>query len=143
MQVKDIMTRDVEMISSDAKIVEAAQKMKLLEIGALPVWEGDELVGILTDRDITVRAIANGKDPAATRVSEIMTPEIFYCYQDDDIQHAAQLMEEKCIRRLLVLGSESEPVGFISLADLSVKTRDEHLSGEVLEKVSEPACPHR
>ena len=143
MQVKDIMTRDVEMISSDAKIIEAAQKMKLLEIGALPVWEGDELVGIITDRDITVRAIANGKDPAAAQVSEIMTPQIFYCYQDDDIRHAARMMEEKSVRRLLVLGSESEPVGFLSLADFSVKCRDERLTGEVLEKVSEPACPHR
>jgi predicted transcriptional regulator len=143
MQVKDIMTRDVEMINSDAKIIEAAQKMKLLEIGALPVWEGDELVGIITDRDITVRAIANGKDPAAAQVSEIMTPQIFYCYQDDDIRHAARMMEEKSVRRLLVLGSESEPVGFLSLADFSVKCRDEHLTGEVLEKVSEPACPHR
>lgn len=143
MQVKEIMTGDVETISSNATLTEAAQKMRSLEVGALPVWEEDNLVGMITDRDITVRAIAEGKDASNMCVSEIMTPEVFYCFEDDDVYAAARMMEEKAIHRLLVLSSDEKPIGFISLADFAVKTRDEHLAWEVLEKISEPACPHR
>ncbi|MHC4418277.1 MAG: CBS domain-containing protein [Planctomycetota bacterium] len=143
MQVKEIMTCSVETIDSDANLIEAAQKMMLLEVGALPVWQDDNLAGMVTDRDITVRATAEGKDPSSTQVSEIMTPEVFHCFEDDDVYEAARMMEEQSIHRLLVLSSDNRPVGFISLADFAVKTRDEHLAWEVLEKISEPACPHR
>jgi len=143
MQVKEIMTCSAETIDADANLIEAARKMKSLEVGALPVSETEELIGIITDRDITVRATAEDKDPAATHVNEIMTPEVFYCLEDDDIHEAAKMMEDKSIHRLLVLNSDYEPVGFISLADFAVKSHDEHLTWEVLEKISEPACPHR
>ena len=143
MQVKEIMTRNIEMIDSDANLIEASRKMESLEVGALPVWEDDELVGMITDRDIVVRAIAENKNPSNTHVNEIMTPEVFHCFADDDIYEAAGMMEEKSIHRLLVLDRDKKPVGFISLADFAVKTRDEHLAWEVLEKISEPACPHR
>jgi CBS domain-containing protein len=143
MQVKEIMTCNVETISSDANLIEVAQQMKLLEVGALPVWQDDNLAGMITDRDITVRATAEGKDPSNTRVNEVMTPEVFHCFEDDDVYEAARMMEEKSIHRLLVLSGGNRPVGFISLADFAVKTRDEHLAWEVLEKISEPACPHR
>ncbi|MHC4336344.1 MAG: CBS domain-containing protein [Planctomycetota bacterium] len=143
MQVKEIMTCGVEMIDSRATLMEAAQKMKTLDVGALPVWEDDKLVGMITDRDMAVRAIAEGKDPSNECVCEIMTPEVFHCFEDDDVYEAARMMEERSIHRLLVLNSEYKPVGFISLADFAVKTRDEHLAWEVLEKISEPAYPHR
>lgn len=143
MQVKEIMTCDVEMVNSDAKVTDAAQKMKQLEVGALPIWENEELIGILTDRDIVVRAIAQGKDPITTSVSEIMTPEVFYCLESDDLYEAAKIMEEESIHRLMVLNDNGEPVGFVSLADFSVKCHDEHLVSEVLERISGPACPHR
>ena len=143
MQVNEIMTRNAEMIHSESRIIEAAQKMASLEIGALPVWEGDDLIGMITDRDIAIRAIAQGKDPNKTRVNEVMTPEVFYCFADDNIHEAARVMEEEGVHRLLVLNNEGEPVGFISLADFSVKSQDEHLTWEVLERISEPACPHR
>ncbi len=143
MNVKEIMTCNAETIDSQATLVEAAERMKQLEVGALPVWESGELAGMITDRDITVRGVAQGKDPTTTRVNEVMTPEVFYCFADDDIHEAAELMEEKCIHRLLVLDESNEPAGFVSLADFAVKSRDERLAWEILEKISEPACPHR
>ena len=143
MQVREIMTYNAESVNAHSSITEAAQKMKALEVGALPVWEADNLVGMITDRDMTVRAIAEGKDPNSTQVSEVMTPKIFYCFEDDDIHEAAQMMEEKSIHRLLVLNQDNKPVGFVSLADFAVKSRDERLAWEILEKISEPACPRR
>jgi CBS domain-containing protein len=143
MKVKEIMTCNVETVNSEALLVEAAEKMKSLEVGALPVWETDELVGMITDRDITVRAIAERKDPLNTSVKEIMTSDVCCCYEDDDIQEAARMMEEKSIRRLLVMNSDGDSVGFVSLSDFAVKSHDEHLIYEVLERISEPACPHR
>lgn len=138
MQIKEIMTRDIEMVSSNTNLAEAAKKMKDFNIGSLPVWEGDDLVGIITDRDLVVRGIAEGGDPASKRVSDAMTTEVFYCFEDDEIHEAANLMEEKCIRRLLVLNSEGAPVGIVSMGDFSIKTHDEHLCGELLESVSTP-----
>ncbi len=143
MQVKEIMTCSVKTINSDANLVKAAQKMRSLEVGALPVWENDELIGMITDRDITIRAVAEEKSLSSTNVKEIMTSDVCCCFEDDDIQEAARLMEENSIHRLLVVNSDNEPVGFVSLSDLAVKSRDEHLTYEVLEKISEPACPRR
>lgn len=143
MNVNEIMTCNAETIDSQATLVEAAQKMKQLDVGALPVWESGELAGMITDRDITIRGVAQAKDPTKTRVNEVMTPEVFYCFADDDIHEAAELMEEKCIHRLLVLDESNEPAGFVSLADFAVKSRDERLAWEILEKISEPACPQR
>ena len=143
MKVEEIMTNNAETISSQDNIVTAAEKMCTLEVGALPVWEGEELVGMITDRDITIRATAQNLSPSSTLVTQIMTPQVFYCFDDDDILDAAKIMEEKSVHRLLVLNSDYEPVGFISLSDFAVKSHDEHLTCEVMEKISEPACPHR
>src|SRR6266540_3362426 len=100
MQVKDVMTRGVECVGPDATLREAARKMRDLDVGPLPVCENDRLVGILTDRDITVRAVAEGHDPADSRVRDIMTHGIDYCFDDDDVTEAAWHMETKQIRRL-------------------------------------------
>ena len=143
MQVKEIMTFNVETINSDDNLVEAAQKMRSLKVGALPVLENDKLIGMITDRDITMRAIAERKDPSSTSVKEIMTSNICCCFEDDDIHEAARMMEEKSIHRLLVVNRGNDPVGFVSLSDFAVKSHDEHLTYEVLERISEPACPHR
>ncbi len=143
MQVKEIMTCTVESISSDANLVEAAQKMRSLEVGALPIWENDNLVGMITDRDITIRGVADERNPSSTSVKEIMTSDVCCCCEDDDIHDAAGMMEERSIHRLLVVNSNYDPVGFVSLSDFAVKSHDEHLTYEVLERISEPACPHR
>jgi len=143
MQVKDVMTCNVESIDSSANLVEAANKMRSLKVGALPVWENNRMVGMITDRDITVRAIASGKNPSTTPVKEIMTFDICCCCEDDDIYNAGRMMEERSIHRLMVVDRNNNPVGFVSLSDIAVKSHDEHLTYEVLERISEPACPHR
>jgi CBS domain-containing protein len=143
MQVKEITTCNVETISSNANLVEAARKMQSLEVGALPVWENDRLVGMITDRDITIRGVAEEKSPLSTSVKEIMTSDVCCCFEEDDIHEAARMMEERSIHRLLVVNSNNDPIGFVSLSDFAVKSHDEHLTYEVLERISEPACPHR
>jgi CBS domain-containing protein len=96
---------------------------------------------MLTDRDIAVRAVAEGRDPKTARVRDAMTPEVVYCFEDQDIQEAARLMKDKQIRRLVVLDRDKRLAGILSLGDLAVDTGDEKLAGETLERVSEPAMP--
>jgi CBS domain-containing protein len=109
----------------------------------LPVRSADQLVGMLTDRDITVRATAEGRDPKTTRVHEVMTPEVEYVFEDDDVSEAARIMMDKQIRRLVVLDRSKQLVGIISLGDLAVHAGDAHQAGQTLEGVSEPSEPQR
>ncbi len=143
MLLKDIMTRDVQVIPPDAPVKVAAEKMKALYVGPLPVCDGDRLVGILTDRDIAVRAVAEGRDPKRTKVRDIMTPEVVYAFEDQDVEEAARLMRDRQLRRLVVLNREKRLTGIVSLGDLAVETRDKTLAGDVLEKVSEPSEPKK
>lgn len=116
--------------------------MKALDVGSLPVSENRKLLGIITDRDITIWAVAEGHDPT-TRVSEAMTPELIYCFEDQSPEEAAQVMERHQIRRLPILSRSHELVGIVSLGDLAVRYRDDRLSGQVLEEVSETGHPDR
>ena len=138
MRVRELMTRAVECIRPEASLQEAAAKMKSLDVGPLPVCDNDRLVGMVTDRDITVRATAEGDAPTDVRVRDIMTPEVIYCFEDALVEDAALLMQEKQVRRLLVLNRDQRLVGIVSLGDLAVETRDEQLAGNTLEAVSEP-----
>jgi CBS domain-containing protein len=143
MQLRDIMTPGVEVIAPEATLQQAAQKMSRLDVGPLPVCDGEQLVGMLTDRDITVRAVAEGCDPTTTTVREAMTPDIVYCFEDQEVQEATSLMEQYQIRRLPILNRNKRLVGIVSLGDLAVNTKDPRQAGEVLEQVSEPAEPLR
>ncbi len=143
MQVKAIMTRGIRTIHGDECLEAAAAGMALLDVGPLPVHDGEKLVGVLTDRDIVVRAVATGMDPVQTRVGQVMTPAVVYCYEDQDVHEAARLMVEHQVRRLMVLDRDERLVGIVSLGDLAVGTGDEKLAGEVLEVVSEPAEPEQ
>ena len=143
MQLRDVMTRDVEVVHPNATLREAAEKMEALNVGPLPVCDGERLVGMVTDRDITVRATSAGLDPNEATVREVMSPEAAYCFEDQDTDEAARLMEERQIRRLVILDRDKRLVGIVSLGDLAVTTQDDQLSGEVLERVSEPAEPER
>src|SRR5947208_13187575 len=138
MQLKDIITPGVEVIASEASIYEAAEKMSHRDVGPLPVCDGERLVGMLTDRDITVRAVAAGRDPLTTRVRDVMTPDVVYGFDDQDVQDAARLMEQYQIRRLPVLNRSKRLVGIVSLGDLAVHPGNQPLASEVLEQVSEP-----
>jgi CBS domain-containing protein len=134
MQLREVMTPHVEVIHPDATLREAAQKMQTLDVGPIPVCDGDRLQGMLTDRDITVRATAAGRDPNTTRVREVMTPDVVYCFEDQDVQEAAQVMEERQIRRLIVLNRDKRLVGIVSLGDLATQTGDEELDSEELSE---------
>ena len=138
MQVKDVMTRGAEVVRPDATLQEAANKMKSLDIGPLPVCDGDKVIGMLTDRDITVRATAKGLDPKQTRVREIMSKELTTCLEDQDVKEAAELMQSKQIRRVPILNKDKRLVGMLSLGDLAQRTSDSKLAGKTLEEVSTP-----
>jgi len=112
--------------------------MRDLNVGSMPVCGPDDrLAGIITDRDITVRGIADCCDPETTLVADVMTPEIIYCFEDDDVSRAINLMEERQIRRIAVLDSNKRLVGIVSLGDLAVKCSDSDLLAEALEQISE------
>jgi len=140
MQVKEVMTRGVECTRPSASLQEAAAKMKSLEVGVLPVCgEDDRLAGMITDRDITVRSSAEGESPTDIKVADVMTPGLVYCFEDQDIQEAGRLMQEKQIRRLVVLDRNKRLVGIVALGDLAVKSEAEGVAGKTLEEVSGPA----
>jgi CBS domain-containing protein len=143
MHLKDVMTRDVEVVGPDATLQEAAGRMKALDIGVIPVCDGEHLMGMLTDRDITVRATAAGRDPRTTRVRDVMTPDVVYCFEDQDVTEGQRLMQERQIRRLLILNRDKRVAGVVSLGDLAVKAGAGKVGGAVLERVSEPAPPKR
>lgn len=139
MQVKDVMTRNVEVVAPGDTLEQAALKMQELNVGPMPVCEGNRVVGLLTDRDITVRATAAGCDPKSTLVADAMTQEVIACREDDDVRDAARLMEAKQVRRVLVLSREGDLRGIVSLGDLATEAADQARPGEVLEQVSQPS----
>ncbi len=124
------------MYAPDASLQEAAEQMKELDVGSLPVCDSDQLVGVITDRDITIRSVAEGHDPQADHVRDVMTPELVYIFEDQDTSEAAQLMREKQIRRLPVLNREKRLVGIVTLGDLVVETGDRQTAGRTLEGIS-------
>jgi CBS domain-containing protein len=143
MELRDIMTRNVEVISGDASLKEAATKMKTIDVGFIPVCDGDRLKGILTDRDITIRATADGRDPTKTKVADVMSTDIAYCLEDQELDEAVSLMEARQIRRLPVLNLDKQLVGIVSLGDIAVHAGDRDMAGETLEEISQPAAPKR
>ena len=138
MKLSSIMTGGIETIRPQATLAEAAKKMASQDIGSLPVCaERRKVIGIITDRDITVRAVARGMDPNLTRVEEVMTKDVLSCSSDSEVEAACELMEKRQVRRLLVTGDDDSPVGIVSLGDIALCLRESQ-SGEVLKKVSEP-----
>jgi len=142
MLVRDVMSRDVKAMRPEDTLQEAAERMRQLDVGPLPVCEDDRLVGMLTDRDITVRSAAAGRDPSQARVRDAMTPGVVTVYEDQDVQEAGELMQQHQIRRLVVLNRADRLTGIVSLGDLGVRT-NKQVAGGALERVSEPAQPRR
>ncbi len=138
MLVKNVMSHDMQVTQPHSTLREAAELMKVLNVGSLPVCDEDRLVGIVTDRDITVRAVAEGEDCWEGRVRDVMSTDLAYCYEDDDVAVAVHLMEQWQVRRLLVLNRDKGLVGIVSLVDLAVHVGDRRTSGETLQAVSQP-----
>lgn len=137
MQVREIMNSHFQSIARDASIHHAAQQMRDLDVGMLPVNENGEIIGTVTDRDITIRATATGADPDATQVGDVMSNEIFACAEETDLDQAARIMEEHQVRRLMVQDSHGDFVGMLALADLARHRETEGLSAEILAGVSQ------
>jgi CBS domain-containing protein len=138
MKVKEIMTTGVQVIHPDDSLQAAAQKMSSHDIGFLPVLEANHLVGVITDRDLVLRGVAQGMNSDAMLGREVMTAPVIHCFEDQDVKDVAKLMEESQIRRLVVLSrSDGHLVGVVSLGDLALKSQPD-TSAEVLQRVSEP-----
>lgn len=138
MKLRDIMTRDVALVSPDTSLKEAAAKMRETDSGFLPVGENDRLVGTLTDRDIAIRAVAEGRDPSATKVRDAMSEHIVYCFDDQEHDEAAKLMAEKQIKRLAVLNRDKRLVGVVSLGDVADRTHDQGSIARAEEGIARP-----
>ncbi|MEQ9662721.1 MAG: CBS domain-containing protein [Parasphingopyxis sp.] len=137
MKINEIMSRDVELVAPDTSIREAACKMRDEDVGALPVGEDNRLKGMITDRDIVVRGVAAGEANDGATVGDVMSGDMFYCYEDDDVEGAADSMAENQIRRLPVLNREKRLVGIVALADISRSNEGE--GGSALEDISQPS----
>lgn len=136
MKLREIMAHNVETVSPDATLQECAQRMKQRNVGVLPVVDGNKPIGVITDRDITLRAVASGADVSTTRVSEVMTRDVQAVHEDQTISDACALMEENRIRRLVVLNQEGELTGVLTLNDVTVKAKDTRRSAQVLRKIA-------
>jgi CBS domain-containing protein len=143
MLVKDVMTRHVECVSPDDTIQTAARKMRDLDVGPMPVCGTDgKLAGMLTDRDITIRATADGRAPNECKVEDVMTRGVVFLFEDQDTGEAGRAMRDCQVRRVLVLNRDKQLTGIVSLGDLAVDA-SKRQAGDVLKDVSEPAEPRR
>lgn len=142
-QICDVMTRDVRTVMPDDSVQHAAQCMDQLNVGSVPVIDGDKLVGMVTDRDITVRAVASGRDAESTKVSEVMSSNVRWCYDDQDIDDVLDEMRDTQIRRVPVLNREHRLVGIVSLGDLAERGSSEPRVAEALKDISTPSQPDR
>jgi len=136
MQVQDLMTRDVATVSPDQSVQSAARLMADLDVGVLPVGENDRMVGIITDRDIAVRGLAQGKGPRA-KVRDVMTPQVKYCFFDQEIDEIAANMADIQVRRLPVVNHDKRLVGILSLCDIAVSDDPDQVV-EALSGISRP-----
>lgn len=140
MRVAEAMTRDVRIASPDQTICDAACLMAQCDTGAIPVGENDRLVGMITDRHIAVRAIAEGKGPN-TPVRDVMTREVKYCFEDEELQHVAKNMADIRVRRLPVVNRDKRLVGIVSLGDIAL-SEGKKAAGDAITGVSKPGGPH-
>ena len=141
MRVSEAMTRDVRVANPCQSIRDAARMMAEMDAGAMPVGENDRLVGIITDRDIAIRAVAQGKGPD-TPVREVMSSEVKYCFEDEDLEHVAKNMGDIQVRRLPVVNRDKRLVGIVALGDIA-RTEDAKTTGRATAGVSRPGGAHR
>jgi CBS domain-containing protein len=140
MKVSEAMSRDVQLASPTQSIREAAKMMAKIDAGVLPVGENDRLIGVITDRDIAVRAVAEGMAPT-TKVRDVMSQEVLYVFEDQDLEEVAHNMAEKQVRRMPVVNRDKRLVGIISLGDLA-RNEDSETTGETVSSISQPGGEH-
>jgi CBS domain-containing protein len=136
-KLEDIMSLDVQVISPDATVRQAAQKMREGDFGMMPVAENDRMIGAISDRDIAIRVIAEGRGPD-TQVRDVMSEGIAWAYQDESVDHAAEIMSELQVRRLAVVNRRKRLVGIVALGDFAVESADLEPAAEALAEISQP-----
>jgi CBS domain-containing protein len=139
MNVRQIMTSNVECIAPNTTLKEAAQRMKALNVGFLPICEKDRLVGTVTDRDIAIRSVAEGHNVSKTTAKMVMTQDVFFCYDDQDVSECGRYMQEKGVRRMLILNRDKKLVGVVSLGDIAKADGEERIAVTTLKEVSKAA----
>lgn len=134
MQVKDLMTSRPDFIGSDVTIREVAKRMQQEDLGFAPIAEGDRLIGVITDRDLAVRALADGKSPD-DKVGSVMTSDVSYCFEDDDVIDVLQSMEQEQVQRLIVLNNRDSKdfVGVVSLSDIADNCKDAEMAKQIVD----------
>ena len=140
MKVADAMTRNVEIISPEKSICDAAKLMAKCDAGSIPVADGDRLIGMITDRDIAIRAVAEHRSPD-TPVGDVMSREILYCFEDEEAARVAENMSQQKVRRLPVVSRDKRLVGIVSLGDISRKA-DAAKAGQAMKEIAEPGGAH-
>jgi CBS domain-containing protein len=140
MKIKEIMTKQVASISPDSNLVEAARLMQKHDVGVVPVCQGENVVGMVTDRDIVVRNVAHGKDPGSTRVKDVMTSDVKMVNPEMNLNQAAQLMSNHQIRRLPVI-ENNHLIGMVALGDLATQAKTDVELATTLGKISTPSEP--
>ena len=139
MKVREIMSRDPYVCSPRSTLVDVAGRMRDLDVGVVPVCEGKQLKGMITDRDIAIRAVVLGMDPVMTLAEQVMSQEVVNCFEDQEVEEAVEIMKTHLIRRLVVLDRDDELVGVISLGDIAAKGHDLKNTGRTLKAISQPA----
>lgn len=137
MIVKEVMSKKPEFLPPNTSLKKAADQMRTHDYGFIPVGENDRLIGTVTDRDITIRCVAEGKDPNQTFLRDVMSEGVTYCFEEDDLQKVAKQMEDLQIRRLVVLNKDKRMTGILSLGDIAKKCKDKKLCAEITEAVSQ------
>ena len=137
-QLKDLMSRDVKVVNPEMTIGEAAQKMRDGDFGMLPVGENDRMIGTISDRDIAIRAVAEGKD-SETKVRDVMSDSIAWAYEDDSVEKAANIMSERQVRRLPVVNRDKRLVGIVALGDFAVESSEIKPVAKALSEISKPS----
>jgi CBS domain-containing protein len=137
MKVREIMTSNVECLAPEATLKEVAEEMKSLDVGFIPICENDRLVGTVTDRDIVIRGVADGVDVNTSKAQDLMSREIIYVFEDDDLKTVAERMREKEVRRILILDKTKRLVGVVSIGDIAKV--EEKVSGKTLRDIAEAA----
>jgi CBS domain-containing protein len=140
-RVGDVMEREVKLANPDDNVQQAARMMREADVGVLPVGEGDRLVGMVSDRDIAMRLAAEGRDPVRTKVRDVMSSDVRYVYEDEDLEHVAENMAEQQVRRLPVMNRDKRLIGIVSLGDIATGPRS-HLAGKALRGVAQEGGQH-
>lgn len=135
MNVYDIFTKHPKIAGIDTSVADIAAMMRDKNCGSIPIISENKMIGMITDRDIAIRCVAGGLDPAVTKARQIMTPNILYCYEDDSVEAVARNMAENQVRRLPVVNRDKMLTGIVSLGDLSLGCEDDSVCGEALERI--------